>query len=167
MSMTEEATKKPRNCGRKGRNVNYQKEIDQQHPLPASWTTFEQAMQAYAKGCQPPMHLPPRRSKYGAVATRVDGIRFASKKEAAYYDTLKLLQKAGEIDFFLMQVPFSLPGGVRYLADFVTFNGDCGGGNLATSYSIRVIDCKGFKTPEYRLKKKQIKALYEIEIEEV
>ena len=35
--------------------------------------------------------------KYHAVATVVDGIRFASKLEAARYRDLRLLLKAGEI----------------------------------------------------------------------
>src|SRR3990167_2292221 len=36
-----------------------------------------------------------RTHKYGAVPTVVDGIRFASKKEARRYSVLRLLEKAG------------------------------------------------------------------------
>ena len=108
----------------------------------------------------------PKRAKYGAVPTIIDGIRFASKKEAAYYDVLKLRQRAGEIDFFLMQVPFALPGGVRYRADFVTFQ-SAHAGRDCNSFQIEVIDCKGFKTPEYKLKAKQVKALYGITVKEI
>jgi hypothetical protein len=38
-----------------------------------------------------------RKNKFKAVAVTIDGIRFASKKEAARYVALKILQKAGEI----------------------------------------------------------------------
>ena len=39
----------------------------------------------------------PRKSKYGNIKTRVDGILFDSKKEAKRYLELKLLEKAGRI----------------------------------------------------------------------
>ena len=39
----------------------------------------------------------PKRNKYGAVRTQVDGIWFDSKAEAARYEELKLLQLAGNI----------------------------------------------------------------------
>lgn len=38
-----------------------------------------------------------RRNKFGAKAIIVDGIRFASKKEAKRYGELKILQQAGQI----------------------------------------------------------------------
>jgi len=97
------------------------------------------------------------RHKFHAKPTVSDGIRFDSKAEARYYDTLKLLQKAGHVLFFLRQVPFHLPGGVKYLADFLVFYAD---GHA------EVVDVKGFRTPQYKSKKKQVQALYPIEIVE-
>ncbi len=47
-------------------------------------------------------------SKYKAVRTEVDGIKFASKKEARRYGELLLLQRAGEISNLELQVPFLL-----------------------------------------------------------
>lgn len=41
--------------------------------------------------------LPKKRSKYRAIPVRVDGYYFHSKKEAARWEELKLLQKAGKI----------------------------------------------------------------------
>jgi len=38
-----------------------------------------------------------RRHKYGAIATTVDGIRFASKKEAQRYGFLKSLARADRL----------------------------------------------------------------------
>jgi dsDNA-binding SOS-regulon protein len=61
-------------------------------------------------------------SKYGAVRTEVDGISFASKKEARRYSELKLLERAGEIADLQLQPRFPLTvNGVRvctYVADF-------------------------------------------------
>lgn len=95
--------------------------------------------------------------KFHAIPTEYDGIKFASKKEAKRYKELLLLKKAGDILFFLRQVPFHLPGNVKYLCDFVIF---------WTNGEVIFEDVKGVKTPMYILKKKQIEALYPIEITE-
>lgn len=96
--------------------------------------------------------------KFSAVRTVTDGIKFDSKKEAAYYEQLKIRQQAGDIVFFLRQVPLHLPGNVRYVVDFVTFN---------TDGTVHFIDVKGMRTPVYIAKKKMVEATYPIEIEEV
>jgi len=98
------------------------------------------------------------RHKFHAVRTEIDNIKFGSKKEAKRYQELLLLQKAGDAMFFLRQTPFHLPGEAKYLCDFVVFwkNGD-----------ITFEDVKGMKTPMYILKKKQVEALYPIEIKEI
>ena len=49
-----------------------------------------------------------RPSKYGAIRTEVDGITFASKKEARRYSELKLLERAGEIYELEWQVVYPL-----------------------------------------------------------
>jgi hypothetical protein len=51
-----------------------------------------------------------RPSKFKAVRTTVDGIKFASKKEAARYSQLLMLQRAGEIRCLERQVPIMLWG---------------------------------------------------------
>lgn len=96
--------------------------------------------------------------KFGAIRTELDGIKFGSKKESKRYQELLYLQKTGEVLFFLRQTPFHLPGNIKYLCDFVVFwkNGD-----------ITFEDVKGMKTPMYTLKKKQVEALYPIEIKEI
>lgn len=96
--------------------------------------------------------------KFKARRTNVDGIKFSSKKEANRYNILKLLQKSGDILFFLRQVPFHLPGGVKYICDFLIFwtNGD-----------VTIEDVKGFKTEIYKAKKKMVEALYPVEISEI
>ena len=96
--------------------------------------------------------------KFRATPCESDGIKFSSKKEAARYAALKLLQQNGGVLFFLRQVPFHLDGGVKYLVDFVVFwsNGD-----------ITFEDVKGFKTPMYIMKKKLVEAKYPIKITEI
>ena len=98
------------------------------------------------------------RHKFNAKRTELDGIKFASKKEARYYRELLLRQKSGEIIFFLRQVPLHLPGGIRYVVDFIEFRSDD---------TVVFIDCKGFRTREYITKKKLVEALYPVKIIEV
>lgn len=110
-----------------------------------------------------PVRLP-KRAKYRAVPTVVDGIRFASKKEAKRYSELKLMEKAGEIHDLIRQPEYHLVIGEedvgRYVADFAYRKRRPG-----TMLSETVVeDCKGFKTPLYRLKKRLVKAIYGIEI---
>ena len=99
----------------------------------------------------------PIRHKFGNRITERNGIKFHSKKEADYYDQLILAQKAGNVIFFLMQVPFHLPGNVKYIVDFQVF---------MTDGTIKFIDVKGHRTAQYITKKKMVEALYPVEIEE-
>ena len=103
-------------------------------------------------------------SKYHARRTEVDGITFASNKEATRYRVLRLLEKAGRIAQLELQVPYDLiVNGVKlgkYVADFRYWEGN-------EEAAILVIeDTKGFKTPVYQLKRKLMKALYDIDIVE-
>lgn len=96
------------------------------------------------------------RHKYNAVRTESDGISFDSKKEARYYQQLKLRVSCGEVLFFLRQVPLHLPGGVRYVVDFQEFHADG---------TVHFVDVKGVQTKEFVMKKKMVESLYPIEIE--
>lgn len=95
-------------------------------------------------------------SKYRNQPVIVDGIRFDSKAEARYYSQLKIRKLAGDIKFFLRQVPFDLPGGVKYRLDFMVFENDD---------TVRCVDVKGTQTQMFKLKKKQVESLYPVEIE--
>lgn len=97
-----------------------------------------------------------QRHKFNAVRTESDGINFDSKKEARYYEQLKLRVAAGEVIFFLRQVPIHLPGGVRYVVDFQEFHADG---------TVRFIDVKGVQTASFIAKKKMVESLYPVEIE--
>jgi hypothetical protein len=96
--------------------------------------------------------------KFRAKPQEYDGIKFASKKETQRYIHLQNLQKSGEVLFFLRQVPFYLPGGVKYVLDFMIFWADG---------SVTMEDVKGLKTPMYIAKKKIVEAIYPIEIIEI
>ncbi len=91
------------------------------------------------------------RHKFHAVACDVDGIRFDSKREAAYYRQLKLRVLAGEVVTFLRQVPFHLPGGVRYVCDFMVFTADG---------DVLFVDTKGVQTESFKAKKRMVEELY-------
>lgn len=104
-----------------------------------------------------------RRSKYAAIPTVVDGIRFASKREARRYAELRLLERGGEIANLELQPFFPCVVNGKsvctYIADFA----------YLSRGGVRVVeDVKGVKTPVYRLKKKLVEALYaNIQIVEV
>lgn len=112
-----------------------------------------------------------RRSKFNAIKTIVDGIRFDSRKEAKRYQELKLLERAGEIERlelqprFLLQDKFTLDGKthrkIEYVADFKYW--------VIKEKRWIVEDVKGVKTQVYKLKKKiflnkygQVYKFYEI-----
>ena len=100
-------------------------------------------------------------SKYKNIITIVDGFKFDSKAEARYYGILKMRKLAGEIVDFKRQVPYDLVvNGIsvgKYIADFLIQHAD----------RKEVIDVKGVKTPIYNLKKRLMKAIYNIEIIEI
>jgi hypothetical protein len=105
----------------------------------------------------------PKRSKYNNVKTTVDGITFDSKAEAKYYQNLKLLEMAGEVEGVELQTPFALTVSgfliCTYRSDF-TFT-------TRKDKKFHVVDCKGVRTKDFILKKKLMRAIYGIEIEEV
>lgn len=114
-----------------------------------------------------------RKNKYNAKVTEVDGIVFASKAEAAYYNQLTRRKKAGEIKDFEMQVKFTLMdrfyhptktrksgepsvvGAITYTPDFIVEENDG---------SKHVIDVKGHRTPIFNLKAKLFMKQYGVPI---
>jgi hypothetical protein len=99
-----------------------------------------------------------KQNKYRNKRVERNGFKFASIREADYYDELCVLRAAGVVKVIMRQVPFDLPGGIKYFADFCTVDKDG---------KFHVIDAKGAKTREYIIKKKQMKAIWGIDIEEV
>ena len=105
----------------------------------------------------------PKRQKYGNRKVAVDGMKFDSQHEANYYfGVLMPRVRAGELKCVCRQVPIDLPGGIRYIADFVTI--------LPDMTIEAVIDAKSDATRKNRTyinKKKQVRACWGIEIKEV
>lgn len=102
-----------------------------------------------------------KRSKYGNQKTESGGKRFDSKHEAKVYEQLRLRCLAGEFIALGCQVAFYLPGGIKYIADFVAMRPD------GTSV---VFDAKSEATRKdkvYRLKRRLMKACHNIDIQEV
>jgi hypothetical protein len=95
-------------------------------------------------------------SKYKAKKTEIDGIIFDSKAEAKRYQELKLIERAGQIKNLSLQPRFMLQEGfvnthtgkkeraIEYVSDFMYLENNV----------IIVEDCKGFKTSDYKIKRK-------------
>jgi hypothetical protein len=106
-------------------------------------------------------------SKYRAKPQVIDGHRFASKKEAARYRELLLLQRAGEIRNLELQVPIMLEGKngpirsragrqMRLTVDFVYEDKRIGWAQVWE-------DSKGMATRDYEVRKGVAEAMgYEI-----
>ena len=97
-----------------------------------------------------------KRSKYGAIPTVVDDIRFDSKLEARLYESLKARKLAGEVSFFLRQVPIHLPGGTKLVVDFLVFFTD--------GRPPEFLDAKGKETQVFKVKRREVEAAYPIQI---
>lgn len=111
-----------------------------------------------------------KRSKHGNTKTVIDGEEFDSKREAARWCELILLQKAGEIELLRRQVPFELvpsvvlagrkKPAVKYIADFTYYVPGAKVVEDAKSPHLR-------KDPTYRLKKHLMKHVHGIDVVEV
>lgn len=92
--------------------------------------------------------------KYKSKKVVIDGHEFPSKMEGNRYIKLREMQRENKISDLELQPPFLLQEGftrdgkkyrpITYVADFRYKIGD----------KVVVEDVKGFKTPEYKLKKK-------------
>ena len=108
------------------------------------------------------------RNKYHSRKVTIDGVTFDSKKEAMRWRELRLLERAGKLTALQRQVKFELIPSQRidgkvveracsYIADFAyCMNGE---------YIVE--DTKGFRTPEYVIKRKLLLHKYGIQIKEV
>ena len=106
--------------------------------------------------------------KYHNKKVTINGETFDSKKEAARWQELLLLQRAGKISHLNRQVTYELipsqyidgkcvERSVKYVADFV----------YKENGQLIVEDTKGMKTPEYVIKRKMMLFTYGIRIKEV
>lgn len=107
-----------------------------------------------------------KKNKFRAVRTEVNGIMFASKKEAKRYSDLRYLELSGEITRLVTQKRYKLAVNGKeicvYVADFV----------YEQNGRVVVEDVKGYKAKAawdvYRLKRELFKALHpEVEFVEI
>ena len=109
-------------------------------------------------------------NKYHNKKVVVEGISFASKHEASRFLELTLLQKSGEIKGLQTQVSFELIPAQRdpvtkkvieracnYVADFTYWQDD----------KFVVEDTKGYRTPDYIIKRKLMLWVKGIRIREI
>ena len=108
-------------------------------------------------------------NKYRAKRMTVDGITFASKREATHYALLKRQERLGLIRNLELQPRFRIvidgrqvryPGSNRpmtYVGDF-SFMDDTGR---------RILDVKGLDTPASKIKRALVEHIYHVKIEVV
>lgn len=99
-------------------------------------------------------------SKYGNIQAIAAGMKFQSGKEARRANELILLESKHKIYGLRCQVSFPIGAGSHYIADFTyaeMVNGEL---------QFIVEDCKGFRTKEYKLKKRLFEERYHISIRE-
>lgn len=99
--------------------------------------------------------LKKRYNKFNAKPVITKTQRFDSTAEFQYKQHLDYLKKNNKVRFYLTQIPFHLLGGTKLIIDFLVFymDGTC-----------QFIDVKGRETPIFKLKKKEVEAIYPIEI---
>ena len=103
-------------------------------------------------------------SKYNSTKIRVDGRLFDSKAEAARWQELSLLERAGEITELERQVEYELipkqkgERAVKYIADFRYVDNE---GKTV------VEDTKKVKTPVWIIKRKLMLRVHGIRVREV
>ncbi len=100
------------------------------------------------------------KSKYHAVRTSCGLHQHPSKREAKRCGELQILEKGRAITHLRFQPEYDLCG-VKYRADFCYDEID-NDGNM----TFVVEDCKGFRTPIYRLKRTLMLNIHGIEIRE-
>jgi hypothetical protein len=100
-------------------------------------------------------------SKYRNVRAELNGLVFASGKEASDMGGLMIAEQQRLIFGLRFQVRFPLIDGTVYVADAVYC--ELRDGKLVTV----VVDSKGFRTREYRRKRRLFKEKYGMEITEL
>lgn len=110
-----------------------------------------------------------KRQKYNARKITIAGETFDSQREAKRWLYLKALEQEGAISGLQRQKKFELIPVQRidgkvveracsYIADFVYYDNSV--------HKVVVEDCKGFRTPEYKIKRKLLLEKYGIRIKE-
>lgn len=94
--------------------------------------------------------------KFHAKPQEFRGRVYPSKAQARYAQELELRKRAGEVLFWLEEVPFRLPNGGIHRVDFEVF---------LTSGIVEFIEIKGYDMPVGKLKRELVESLYPVKIE--
>lgn len=78
-------------------------------------------------------------NKYGAKHVG----HYASKRESEYAAELSQLKAAGKVRAWIEQVPIRLPGGLKFVCDFLVIKSDG---------SVQLVEIKGMATPAFKMK---------------
>jgi hypothetical protein len=139
-----------------------------------AWTAYAERA-GLVRSLQPVVTNTPKPNKYHAIPVHVDGVRFASKKEAARYLELRLWEKAGQIaelerqpvyplhilELWRSSAPLVITTVGKYTADFRYLN-------LVTGeYVVEDVKSEATRTRDYRLRKTIAEAIHGITIVEV
>ena len=118
----------------------------------------------------------PKKSKHQNIKTVTDGIKFDSKKESGRYLQLKLMQGQGMISELQLQVKYKLQIRHVQVNDTIVDLGYCIMNSYIADFTYKdkngifvVEDVKSDHTRKlktYKLKKKLMKIIYNIEIKE-
>jgi hypothetical protein len=123
-----------------------------------------------------PWRILPRRHKYHARATVVDGIRFDSTKEAKRYRDLSLLAAAGQIHRLEVHPRFPIDvvelyrygrGRALHVASCGTYTADFRYALAGGEVVVEDVKSGPTKTEAYRLRKRLVEAIHGITIREV
>lgn len=96
------------------------------------------------------------RHKFNARPVVIDGKRWDSTLEYQYMLHLELLKKCGKVLYYHDHVNIRLTGGTKYEVDFLVFY---------TDGSVKYIDVKGMETNVFKIKKREVEAIYPFQIE--
>ena len=144
----------------------------------APWAQ-KQILEKLQKNTGPGTEIPSQasapRGKYGNSITECRGIKFDSKKEARRFEELLALLEAGKIHELKLQHNFTLqegytkPDGERvrgivYKADFSYKKFDDGGREV---FVVEDVKSRATKTKVYNIKKKLMREVFGIEIQEI
>jgi hypothetical protein len=138
------------------------------------WTAYAER-NSFVRSLRPPVSNATPENKYHAIPIHVDGVRFASKKEAARFLELQCWQKAGQISDLEVHPVYPLhvmelwrSGSPIVVTTVGKFTADFQYLNLQTG-EIVVEDVKSnaTRTEAYRLRKRLVEAIHGITVMEV
>lgn len=106
-----------------------------------------------------------RSGKYNACSVVHDGQRYHSKGEFGFKLYLDLLIAQGLVDWYTRQVPFYMPGGKKYVCDFLVTMSIKPGKVYRSADVTRIVDVKGHLTKESASKISVIQSTHRMHVE--